>query len=102
MQLIMESNIWETANSNYWVIGKEEGVLSLDLPGFTDIRVLVKNNNLFIMGKRNRFTFDQVFSIPESIDQQTLSARLVDGVLSITGSIVPSKKNSRELVVSRS
>src|SRR3990167_3436432 len=88
MEISLDNTFLESANSFYWEEDDDKYILSIDLPGYSDINVQAKNGNLYITAKRGKYTFDQFISIPNKVDISTISAVFVDsidtGVLSIS------------------
>jgi len=67
---------------------EKEILLELDAPGMRaeDIQVSVDKDVLLIEGKSEarRRSFSKRYVVPETVDESGISARLVDGILSVT------------------
>ncbi len=94
---------WESLNPPCEIVDSEKVfTVAIDIPGFKkeDIEIELKDRHLLVSGTRyaivrpetekvmrqeRRFGhFQRVFSLPEAISEQNISAKFEDGVLEIT------------------
>ena len=64
-------------------------ILEISLPGFKkeDVEVKTENGILEIHGKTTRWDkvdYNKIYTLPDEVDQEKISARMEDGILEIT------------------
>lgn len=68
---------------------EDSWILEISLPGFKkeDVEVKVENGMLEIHGKMTRWDkvdYNKIYTLPDEIDQDKISAKLEDGILEIS------------------